>query len=205
MNLRGARQWQPTCTTVVHIRAISVHRFIAFERNSISCPESLRNGPVRVGHRPTTCSRGYWNIRTFNIFTIVCLAIAMPVMLATSLPMSRDFFAFMTLDRAFAVRESHMFAGYWTFFIMAIHLGTRWMVVRNTIRSTLCFSSLNPAPHGPSGGDHGYCDLGCEKFFRDCVRFEADADLLPRNVGLQRKHGRFLYQQGIDRRALRST
>ncbi len=86
-------------------------------------------GNVRKGRCDT--------VRIFNIITIVCLAIAMLVMLATSLLISRDLFSFMALDGAFAVREIHMFAGYWTLFIIAIHLGTRWAVVMNTIRATL--------------------------------------------------------------------
>lgn len=80
-------------------------------------------------------------IRTFNIFTIICLAIAMLVMLVTSLLISRDLFSFMALDGAFAVREIHMFAGYWALLIIAIHLGTRWTVVMNTIRLILGLSS----------------------------------------------------------------
>jgi hypothetical protein len=86
-------------------------------------------GNVRKGRRDA--------VRIFNIFTIVCLAVTMLVMLATSLLISRDLFSFMALDGAFAVREIHMFAGYWTLFIIAIHLGTRWAVVMNTIRATL--------------------------------------------------------------------
>ncbi len=38
-----------------------------------------------------------------------------------------------------------MFAGYWTLLIIAIHLGTRWLVVMNTIRSTLGLSSPSAA------------------------------------------------------------
>ena len=86
-------------------------------------------GNVRKGRRDT--------VRLFNIFTIVCLAVAMLVMLVTSLLISRDLFSFMALDGAFAVREIHMFAGYWTLFFIAIHLGTRWTVVMNTARATL--------------------------------------------------------------------
>lgn len=80
-------------------------------------------------------------IRAFNILTIFCLAIAMLIMLATSLLISRDLFSFMALDGAFAVREIHMFAGYWTLLIIAIHLGTRWLVMMSTIRSIFGFSS----------------------------------------------------------------
>lgn len=76
-------------------------------------------------------------VRVFNIVTIICLAVAMVVMLGTSLLISRDLFEFMALDGAFAVREIHMFASYWTLFIISIHLGTRWAVVMNTVRSTL--------------------------------------------------------------------
>lgn len=86
-------------------------------------------GNVAKGRRDT--------VRIFNIFTIVCLAVAMLVMLATSLLISRDLFPFMALDGAFALREIHMFAGYWTLFIIAIHLGMRWTVVMNTVRATL--------------------------------------------------------------------
>lgn len=84
-------------------------------------------------------------VRLFNVFTIICLALAMLVMLATSLLISRDLLWFMALEGAFAVREIHMFAGYWTLLVIAIHLGTRWTVVMNTIRSTLGLSSPNAA------------------------------------------------------------
>jgi Domain of unknown function (DUF4405) len=70
-------------------------------------------------------------VRIFNVVTIICLAVAMLIMLVTSLLISRDVFHFMSLDRAFAVREVHMFAGYWLLLIIAIHLGTRWAVVMN--------------------------------------------------------------------------
>jgi len=72
-------------------------------------------------------------VRIFNIATIICLAIAMLIMLVTSLLISRDLFTFMALDGGFAIREIHMFAGYWVLLIIAIHLGTRWGVVMNTV------------------------------------------------------------------------
>ncbi len=72
-------------------------------------------------------------VRIFNIATIICLAIAMLIMLVTSLLISRDLFAFMALDGGFAIREIHMFAGYWLLLIIAVHLGTRWSVVMNIV------------------------------------------------------------------------
>jgi hypothetical protein len=74
-------------------------------------------------------------VRWLNIVTIISLALAMTVMLVTSLMISRDLFAFLALDGPFAVREVHMFAAYWLLFIVAVHLGTRWQVIMNTCRS----------------------------------------------------------------------
>ncbi|MQB07527.1 DUF4405 domain-containing protein [Agrobacterium tumefaciens] len=79
--------------------------------------------------------------RIVNLVTIFCLAIGMTVMLVTSLLVSRDVFPFTALSGAFAVREIHMFAGYWVLLIIAIHLGTRWGVVMKTIQSTLRLAS----------------------------------------------------------------
>ncbi|NSZ65468.1 DUF4405 domain-containing protein [Agrobacterium tumefaciens] len=79
--------------------------------------------------------------RIVNLVTIFCLAIGMTVMLVTSLLVSRDLFPFTALSGAFAVREIHMFAGYWVLLIIAIHLGTRWGVVMKTIQSTLRLAS----------------------------------------------------------------
>lgn len=69
-----------------------------------------------------------------NASAIACLATAMAVMLVTSVLISRDLFPFLSLDRAFAVREIHMFAAYWLLMILALHLGTRWTVVMNGFR-----------------------------------------------------------------------
>lgn len=75
-------------------------------------------------------------VRIVNLATIVCLAIGMTVMLVTSFLVSRDLFPFTALSGAFAVRETHMFAGYWVLLVIAVHLGTRWSVVMNVVRST---------------------------------------------------------------------
>lgn len=76
-------------------------------------------------------------VRIFNILSVICLAVAMLIMLVTSLLISRDVFHFMSLDGAFAIREIHMFAGYWLLLIIAVHLGTRWTVVMNVFGATL--------------------------------------------------------------------
>ncbi len=83
--------------------------------------------------------------RIVNLVTIVGLAIGMTVMLVTSFLVSRDLFPFTALSGAFAVREIHMFAGYWVLLIIAVHLGTRWSVVMNTVSSFLGLTSRNAA------------------------------------------------------------
>ena len=81
--------------------------------------------------------------RIVNLVTIFCLAIGMTAMIVTSLLISRDLFPFTSISGAFAVREIHMFAGYWVLLIIAIHLGTRWTVVMNTTRSVLRLAPPN--------------------------------------------------------------
>lgn len=81
--------------------------------------------------------------RIVNLVTIFCLAIGMTVMLVTSLLVSRDLFPFTALSGAFAVREIHMFAGYWVLLIVAIHLGTRWEVVMDVFRKTFDIQQPN--------------------------------------------------------------
>lgn len=81
--------------------------------------------------------------RIVNLVTIVCLAIGMTVMLVTSLLVSRDLFPLTALSGAFAVREIHMFAGYWVLLIIAIHLGTRWEVVMNVFRTAFATQTPN--------------------------------------------------------------
>lgn len=78
-----------------------------------------------------------------NLVTIACLAVGMTIMLVTSLLISRDLFPYTALDGAFAVREIHMVAAYWLLVITAVHLGTRWTVVMNTVRSTLGLTTRN--------------------------------------------------------------
>lgn len=82
-------------------------------------------------------------VRIVNIVTIAALAAGMVVMLATSLLISRDLFPFTALEGVFAVREIHMFAGYWVLMIIAVHLGTRWTVVMSAARGLFGLSATN--------------------------------------------------------------
>jgi hypothetical protein len=82
-------------------------------------------------------------VRIVNLVTIAGLAVIMMVMLVTSFLVSRDLFPFTALSGAFAVREIHMFAGYWALLIISVHLGTRWGVVMNAVRTTFGMQQPN--------------------------------------------------------------
>jgi hypothetical protein len=51
----------------------------------------------------------------------------------------------MALEEGFAIREIHMFAGYWVLLIIAVHLGTRWGIVMNACRGMFEIASQNLA------------------------------------------------------------
>lgn len=88
--------------------------------------------------------RGRYTIaRSLNTVTIAGLAIAMAVMLLTSVLISRNVFAFASIDGAFGVREVHMFGAYWIVLIVAIHLGLRWAVVMSVCRRMFGISKPN--------------------------------------------------------------
>lgn len=82
-------------------------------------------------------------VRVVNIATIFGMAVAMTVMLVTSLLISRDLFPFTARDGVFAAREIHMFTGYWVLLIIALHLGTRWQLVMNVGRGLVGLSDRN--------------------------------------------------------------
>jgi hypothetical protein len=88
--------------------------------------------------------RGRYGVaRSLNTATIVGLAISMILMLVTSVLISRNIFAFASIDGAFGVREVHMFGAYWVVLIVAIHLGLRWAVVMMIFRRMFGISKPN--------------------------------------------------------------
>lgn len=75
--------------------------------------------------------------RVVNLIAIAGLATTMTVMLATSLMISRDLFAFAAVEDASDLRTAHRFTAYWALAFVGGHLGTRWTVVMSAIRSSL--------------------------------------------------------------------
>ncbi|RQP05386.1 MAG: DUF4405 domain-containing protein [Paracoccus sp. BP8] len=82
--------------------------------------------------------------RTLNTIVIAGMAISMLILLATSILISQDVFAALALDGAFAVRAAHMFVAYWALVFLAVHLGTRWLMVMNVTRQALGIKGTSP-------------------------------------------------------------
>ncbi|WP_028710361.1 DUF4405 domain-containing protein [Paracoccus pantotrophus] len=82
--------------------------------------------------------------RTLNTIVIAGMAISMLILLATSILISQDVFAALALDGVFAVRAAHMFVAYWALVFLAVHLGTRWLMVMNVMRQALGIKGTSP-------------------------------------------------------------
>jgi hypothetical protein len=72
-----------------------------------------------------------------NMVTIGLLLATMLVLLASSVVVSRTVFAFLGLDGGSTARQVHLVAAHWAVLILAIHLGMRWSLVMQTLRTQL--------------------------------------------------------------------
>lgn len=79
-----------------------------------------------------------------NIVTIGLLLATMLVLLFSSVLVSRTVFAFVGLEGGATARQVHLVAAHWAVWILAVHLGMRWSLVMQTVRTQLRLV----APHG---------------------------------------------------------
>lgn len=73
----------------------------------------------------------------FNIAATGLLAIAMLVLLLTSILISSALSGIMSAYGGFTVRQIHTLAAYWALIIVAVHLGLRWPVILAATRQLL--------------------------------------------------------------------
>lgn len=71
--------------------------------------------------------------RRVNTAVILLLALAMLGLLATSVMISRDVLGFLGSKGGTTARTAHQLAAYWALLIVALHLGTRWQMVLNSL------------------------------------------------------------------------
>ena len=79
-----------------------------------------------------------------NVALTLLLLVAMLVLLATSLMISRTLFSFLSVEDAVTARRVHMVAAQWVVLLVSIHLGLRWTIVMGALRKSLRLTEANP-------------------------------------------------------------
>lgn len=64
--------------------------------------------------------------RRLGVVLTLMLALAMAVLLGTSLAISRSLLGWLALPVSFTMGEVHMFAAYWLMVIVGLHIGLNW-------------------------------------------------------------------------------
>ncbi|WP_239495811.1 DUF4405 domain-containing protein [Yoonia maritima] len=82
-------------------------------------------------------------VRLFNMVIIAAMALSMMILLVTSILISKDVFAAVALNAAFAVRAAHMFVAFWALVFLGVHLGTRWTLVMTIAGRAFGFAKPN--------------------------------------------------------------
>ncbi|UVC18233.1 DUF4405 domain-containing protein [Mesorhizobium onobrychidis] len=80
-----------------------------------------------------------------NIAITLSLLTAMVLLLVTSLMISRTVFSFLPLNGGYTARQIHTLAAYWALIIVSIHLGLRWSVIMNAVRSKFGITTKSTA------------------------------------------------------------
>jgi hypothetical protein len=88
--------------------------------------------------------KGGWDVRGWlNIATIATLAVAMLILLVTSIIISRSLFNFLPIASSVGARQLHAQAAYWVLVIVAVHVGMRWTMIMASIRGWLHLKSFS--------------------------------------------------------------
>lgn len=72
-----------------------------------------------------------------NRGSVVALLIAMLILLATSLLISRSVFTYLPLSGGVAARQIHGVAAYWGLVLVSFHLGMRWALIMATAQGLI--------------------------------------------------------------------
>lgn len=75
-----------------------------------------------------------------NVAITIALAVAMLVLLATSVLISENLPGLLPAAAVFSTRQVHTLAAYWALVIVAIHLGLRWPMLMGMARGVLGIS-----------------------------------------------------------------
>lgn len=86
--------------------------------------------------------------RVVRLVLNLLLALAMTVLLLSSLAISRSLFAFLPIGDYFSLREIHWFAAYWVIVIVGLHIGLHWHLVMGLLQPRLPILTSAPVRIG---------------------------------------------------------
>lgn len=82
-----------------------------------------------------TIFKGKYNVRRIlSIVVNLLFLVSMTVVMISSVPISRDIFAFIPLNNEMFLLQIHVLTSYWGFIFMAVHIGMSWGTIINAVR-----------------------------------------------------------------------
>ncbi|WP_347942292.1 DUF4405 domain-containing protein [Peribacillus simplex] len=82
-----------------------------------------------------TIFKGKHNVqRILSITVNLLFLVSMAVVIISSVPISRDIFAFISINNDMTLLQIHVLASYWGFIFMAVHIGMSWGTIINAVR-----------------------------------------------------------------------
>ncbi len=83
-----------------------------------------------------TIFKGKHNVqRKLSIAVNLLFLVSMTVVIISSVPISRDIFAFLPIYNDMILLQIHVMTSYWGFIFMAVHIGMSWGTIINSVRN----------------------------------------------------------------------
>lgn len=91
-----------------------------------------------------TIFKGKNNVRRILSITVNLLfLVSMAVVMISSVPISRDIFAFIPINNDMILLQIHVMTSYWGFIFMAVHIGMSWGTIINAVRKMTGITSTS--------------------------------------------------------------
>jgi hypothetical protein len=91
-----------------------------------------------------TIFNGKYNVRRIlSIVVNLLFLVSMAVVIISSVPISRDIFAFIPRNNAMLLLQIHVMTSYWGFIYMAVHIGMSWGTIFNGVRKMTGITSTS--------------------------------------------------------------
>lgn len=88
--------------------------------------------------------KGKHNVRRIlSIAVNLLFLVSMAVVMLSSVPISRDIFAFIPINNDMMLLQIHVLTSYWAFIFMAVHIGLSWGTIIHAIRKMTGITSTS--------------------------------------------------------------